>query len=215
MPDPGQVFGGRCRALATRLARSRMRRGTTLADGSSLAVEGALEKEMNGWIDILFGDGSDLGPLQMVDRALAVFVIALVMIRLAGRRSFGQHSTFDACTTVLLGAVLSRAVIGASPFWATVLACAALVVVHRIIGMASTRSAWFETLVSGDKRELVRDGLRDEPEMRRALITSRDLDEAVRAKTGDESTPVARAVLERDGKITVRPAASAQGAQEG
>ena len=96
---------------------------------------------------------------------------------------------------------------------ARLLACAALVVVHRIIGMASTRSAWFETLVSGDKRELVRDGLRDEPEMRRALITSRDLDEAVRAKTGDESTPVARAVLERDGKITVRPAASAQGAQ--
>jgi uncharacterized membrane protein YcaP (DUF421 family) len=67
----------------------------------------------------LFGEGTDLGPLQMALRALAVFVLALAMIRTAGRRSIGQHRPFDACTTVLLGAVLSRAVVGASPFRAT------------------------------------------------------------------------------------------------
>ena len=67
-------------------------------------------------IRLLFGDGTELTTWQMADRALVTFVLALAMIRLAGRRSFGQRSPFDACTTVLLGAVLSRAVVGASPF---------------------------------------------------------------------------------------------------
>ena len=163
---------------------------------------------MSDWTATLFGSGADLNALQMVDRGIAVFVLTLAMIRLSGRRSFGQRRPFDACVTVLLGSVLSRAVVGASPFWATVLACAALVALHRIVGMASFRSAWFERLVSGDKRELVRAGSRDDEQMRKALITPRDLDEAVRAKTGDETTPLARAVLERDGTVTVKPASS-------
>jgi uncharacterized membrane protein YcaP (DUF421 family) len=152
----------------------------------------------------LFGEGTDLGPLQMALRALAVFVLALAMIRTAGRRSIGQHRPFDACTTVLLGAVLSRAVVGASPFRATMAAGLTIVVLHRLVGMASVRWPWFESLVSGDKRVLVRDGRRDESEMRKALITPRDMDEAVRKRSGDEAVPVDAAVLERDGEITVK-----------
>ncbi|MFL6627076.1 MAG: DUF421 domain-containing protein [Burkholderiaceae bacterium] len=152
----------------------------------------------------LFGEGTDLDPLQMALRALAVFVLALVMIRAAGRRAIGQHRSFDACNTVLLGAVLSRAVVGASPFWATMAAGLTIVVLHRIVAMASVRWPWFETLVSGDKRVLVRDGRRDDTEMRKALITARDMDEAVRRRSGDETVPVEGAVLERDGRITVK-----------
>jgi uncharacterized membrane protein YcaP (DUF421 family) len=151
----------------------------------------------------LFGEGERLDALQMALRATVVFVLALAMIRVSGRRSFGQRRPFDACTTVLLGAVLSRAVVGASPFWPTMAAGAAIVLLHRLVAMAGLRWPRFESLVSGDKRELVRDGRRDEKEMRTALVTGRDLDEAVRKKAGDERLPLRRAVLERDGVITV------------
>ena len=154
----------------------------------------------------LFGDGTDLDPLQMALRATAVFVLTLAMIRIAGRRSMGQHRTFDTCTTVLIGAVLSRGVVGASPFWSTMAAGATIVLLHRLIAMASLRWPRFEALVSGDKRELVKGGRRDEDEMHCGLITDRDLDEAVRKKSGDESSPLERAVLERDGSITVKVA---------
>ncbi len=163
---------------------------------------------MQDWAITLFGQGEQLDALQMTLRAVAVFVLTLLMIRVSGRRSVGQHRAFDACTTVLLGSVLSRAVVGASPFWPTMAAGAAIVLLHRTVAMASLRWAWFEAMVSGDKRELVRQGRRDEHEMHKALITPRDLDEAVRKKAGDEATPVERAVLERDGRITVKVASA-------
>ena len=160
------------------------------------------------FVETLFGSGGDLNAIQMSLRAAAVFILTLLMIRVSGRRSFGQHRPFDACTTVLLGAVLSRAVVGASPFWATMAAGATIVLLHRIIAMASLRWPSFETLISGDKRELVAARVRNVEEMRRGLVTERDLDEAVRNNTGDETSPIDRAVLERDGTITVKPQAN-------
>jgi uncharacterized membrane protein YcaP (DUF421 family) len=139
----------------------------------------------------------------MSARAVVIFLLTLGLIRMSGRRSFGQQRPFDSCTTVLLGAVLSRAVVGASPFVATMCAGASIVVLHRLVAMASLRWPGFESLVSGDTRELVSNGRRDTDAMRKALITQRDLDEAVRKRSGDENSPLRRAVLERDGTITV------------
>jgi hypothetical protein len=195
--QPGRTV----RAIRTPRAR-RDRQGTSVA---SREAARPMER-MNDLIDRLFGAGSDLDPLQMAMRALAVFVLALVMVRCAGRRSFGQHRPFDACLTVLLGAVLSRAIVGASPFWATMAAGAVIVAMHRAVAIASLRWPAFETLVSGDKRELVRQGRIDRAQMDKALLTDRDLDEAIRWKTGDETVPIERAVLERDGTVTVRVA---------
>jgi uncharacterized membrane protein YcaP (DUF421 family) len=150
------------------------------------------------------GAGTELTVLQMSVRSAAVFVIALLLLRVSGRRSFGQHSPFDSCTTVLLGAVLSRAVVGASPFWPTVAAAAALVAMHRLIGHACVRWSWFETFVSGSERVLVNDGNRDATQMRKALITESDLQEALRKQMGDHSlADVRQVILERNGDLTI------------
>jgi uncharacterized membrane protein YcaP (DUF421 family) len=152
----------------------------------------------------LFGEGTELEVWQMAARAVLGFFIALALIRTSGRRSFGQHSPFDACVTVLLGAVLSRAVVGASPFWAVVASGAALAFVHRVLGFASGRWPRIEDLANGREIEVVRNGRIDRSAMRRALVTERDLDEAVREKLGtSDISRVAAAVLERDGKITI------------
>ncbi len=154
----------------------------------------------------LFGEGSDLGACQMAARSVSLFFIALVLIRVSGRRSFGQGTAFDAVLTVMLGAVLSRAVVGASPFWSTVCAGLALALVHRLVGWVSCVWPAFDRFVSGTNRELLRDGHPDRPALRKGLITDCDLTDAVRQKTGREDwSGVHRAVLERDGRITVIP----------
>jgi uncharacterized membrane protein YcaP (DUF421 family) len=153
---------------------------------------------------LFFGEGPDLNAWQMSARAVLIFFIALVFIRISGRRSFGLHSPFDSCTTVLLGAILSRAVIGASPFLATVSAAAVLVILHRLIALASVHWGWFEKAVTGEEVLLVRNGKVDEDALKKALITHKDLDEAVRRKTGDEDlAKVEKVMLERNGDLTV------------
>lgn len=156
------------------------------------------------WIHWLFGEGSDLEIWQMAARAVVIFFVTLALIRASGRRSFGQHTPFDACVTVLLGAVLSRAVVGASPFWATVAAGAALVLIHRALSIATGRWPRVEDLLSGHEVVIIRDGRLDREALRQALLTERNLQEAVRRKIGrSDYSRVARAILERDGKITV------------
>jgi uncharacterized membrane protein YcaP (DUF421 family) len=159
---------------------------------------------MDAAIQMAFGEGLELRSWQMALPAVAIFVNALVLVRVSGRRSFGQHGPFDACTTVLLGAILSRALVGASPFWPTVAGAAALALMHRLIGQACVRFGWFETLISGSERILFRDGQSDMEQMRRALVTQHDLEEAARNKVGnDDLSTIERITLERNGDITV------------
>lgn len=159
---------------------------------------------MDSVIRVVFGEGPELTEWQMALRAAVIFAIALALVRLSGRRSFGQHHPHDGCMTVLLVAILSRAVVGASPFWATVAAATALALMHRISGHASFRWAWFEALISGHERTLVRSGKSDPEQMRRALVTRNDLEEAVRRRTGSRDLgSVDCAILERNGDITV------------
>src|SRR4051812_18987287 len=154
----------------------------------------------------VFGEGEELTSWQMAARGAVMFFILLALIRFSGRRSFGQGNAFDTALTVMIGAVLSRGVVGVSPFWPTVCGGAALALVHRLVGMASCRWAGVDRLVSGSVREVLRDGHADPVALRKSLITREDLTAAVRQKTGQDHWGAARrAVLERDGKVTVTP----------
>jgi uncharacterized membrane protein YcaP (DUF421 family) len=155
-------------------------------------------------IFVLFGEGRNLDPLQMGLRSIVIFVIALVLIRVSGRRSFGQRSPFDLVVVILLGATLSRAIVGASPFIATVVASFAIVACHRMLAWACMRSPRFERLVGGVEREVYSNGAFNAREMHAALMTRTDIEETVRQQTGSRSMDnVAAAILERNGEVSV------------
>jgi uncharacterized membrane protein YcaP (DUF421 family) len=155
-------------------------------------------------LERLFGEGTDLNPMQMALRAVVVFFVALVLIRASGRRSFGHLSPFDACMTVLFGAILSRAVVGASPFLATMAAAAALAVAHRLLAMATVRWRALDHLVNGHEVEVAARGALKPDAMRRALVTEEELRKEMRKRFGrDDLQSLRRATLERDGSIAV------------
>ncbi|TCK84183.1 YetF domain-containing protein [Paraburkholderia sp. BL9I2N2] len=155
-------------------------------------------------IAVLFGTGKDLNALQMGMRALIVFVVALVLIRISGRRSFGQRSAFDYVVAILLGATLSRAIVGASPFIAAVAASTVIVVLHRLLAWACMYSSSLERMVVGVEREVFRDGQFNRQEMTRALVTVADVQESVRQALGSRAmSDVGAAILERNGGISI------------
>src|SRR5438128_1388621 len=106
----------------------------------------------------IFGTGDELSPLNMTARSFVMFFIALVLIRISGMRSFGSKSAFDNIIVIMLGAILSRAVVGASPFISTVAAGITICVVHRLLAMLSTRFHTISNLLKGKDIILYKDG---------------------------------------------------------
>lgn len=148
-------------------------------------------------------DPHDLNGAQMALRAAVIYLGGLVIVRIAKKRFMGGHSAFDGVLAIILGSVLSRAINGSAPFFETVAAALTLVLVHRVIGLASYHSHALGDLVKGRESELVRDGKILEAEMRAHHITRHDLEEAMHLHGGfTDIGQLEAAHLERSGDIS-------------
>lgn len=153
----------------------------------------------------LVGDkGDPLTWWQMSLRAAVAFAYGIALVRLAGTRVFGKGAALDIILSVIIGSNLSRALTGNAALWETLIATTALVALHWLVAELAFRSRWFATLVKGNPKVLIRDGVRQARTISREEIGERDLEAALRAGGVDRVEDVARAVLERDGSITVR-----------
>jgi uncharacterized membrane protein YcaP (DUF421 family) len=155
-------------------------------------------------INRIFGNGPDLNTLQMSLRAIIMFFIALMLIRFTGMRVFGIKSAFDICITIMLGAVLARAVVGASPFIPTVVASLALVAVHKIIAILSVGNPLISHLVKGQPLSLYKHGILNDQNLRKCSLSYGDVMEEVRLKMDQNSLEnIEEIFMERTGKISV------------
>ncbi len=152
----------------------------------------------------LIGEGKELDPFQMAIRAVIIFLIALIFIRFSGRRTFGMLSPFDNVISILLGAILSRAVIGESPFFSTILVAFIIVVLHRLFAWIALYSGAFGSMIKGNATIIYKDGEVIRKNMKRFYITDKDLLEGIRLQAHvDSLDEIKAAYIERDGKISV------------
>ena len=155
-------------------------------------------------INYLFGQGKDLTALQMGCRAFAMFFIALILIRLAGMRTFGIKSAFDTCVIIMLGAVLSRAITGASAFFPTVTAAIVLVFIHKILAIISVENKTLSHLIKGKPVSVYKDGVLNTKNLRRCSISFGDIMEVVRTELNTNNlNDVEEIIMERTGKISI------------
>lgn len=155
-------------------------------------------------LERLFGEGEHLDAFQMGARAFFAFFLVIALCRMTGMRAFGRKSSFDSVIVITLGAVLSRAVVGASPVVPTVTACFVLCMLHRIVAIATARSRVLEKLVKGESDVVYRDGVYNLDAMQRAGISRPDIEEAVRRHAMDTSLKNVREVrLEASGELSI------------
>jgi len=156
------------------------------------------------WIKIIFGEGSDLNCLQMSCRAVVTFFVTLVLIRIAGIRTFGKRSAFDNVIMILLGSVLSRAVVGASPYIPTVVGCLAFVLVHWVLAWISLYNDTVGKWVKGEKESLYANGTFNKKNMRRSRISMKDIEESLRVSMQTEGLEEVKEIfIERSGNISI------------
>jgi uncharacterized membrane protein YcaP (DUF421 family) len=155
-------------------------------------------------LHFLFGEGRNLNELQMACRAVVIILLAITFIHIAGLRTVSHKSAFDITIVIMLGAILSRAVVGVSPFLPTVTAAGVLAVVHRLLGLASLKSDMITTFVKGKKLSLYKTGEWNRKNMKRCVISEGDLMEGVRLAIHEgDLDGVEEIFMERTGEISV------------
>ncbi len=147
--------------------------------------------------------GNDIGWEQMSLRAVLIFLLGLMIVRMAATRTFGKWSALDIILAVVVGSNLSRAMTGSAPFVATVVATILLIVLHGLLARASAQWSWLSTLTKGSSVSLVKDGVVDHDAMRRSGLGDGDLRMALRSSGYGDLGEIRSAALERNGDITI------------
>ena len=151
----------------------------------------------------LFGEGKDLNALQMSMRALVMFFLTLIFIRIGGMRTFGKKSAFDSIIVIVLGSVVARGIAGASSFGATVAASLTMVIIHRLLGWLIVKSKAVETVIKGKRILLYENGRTLERNLAKASLSHDDLYESLRQEAQTESLDgVDKAYMENSGRIS-------------
>jgi len=146
--------------------------------------------------------------LTMFIRSILLYVTAVTVIRLMGKRQVGQLQPFELVVVIMIAelAATPMATIGTPLLWG-ILPMIALLICHGIIEFLDMRWPAFAKLMGGDPTVLIRDGVICTASMRRSGVSLPDLMEAVRLGGQQDIAQVATAILEPSGGITVFPKA--------
>jgi uncharacterized membrane protein YcaP (DUF421 family) len=154
-------------------------------------------------INDILGKGSDLNIWQMSIRGIIMFIVALVLIRISGRRSFGLHMSLDNIITITLGAVMSRAIVGASPILPVIISCTVIVLAHRILGWITVKNQAISNIVEGKKMTLFTNGSFIRKNMDKALVSKEDIMQGVRRNVLTSNLDLVQEIyIERNGEIS-------------
>jgi uncharacterized membrane protein YcaP (DUF421 family) len=142
--------------------------------------------------------------LEKVLRTLLVYLVILLLLRLAGKRELAQLNSFDLVVLLLLSNVVQNAIIGPDDSLLGGLIGAAVLlsfnaVVVRVVARSQTASDLFE----GKPTLLIDDGRLDETALRRLGLRRAEVIKALHRQGADSVEEVARASLDPGGAIVV------------
>src|SRR5690349_8495512 len=99
--------------------------------------------QLQKFLDTALGPEShpqEMSFAQLVVRALIIFVVMFLMIRIAGRRFLAQKNTVDALLGFLIASMMSRAINGSTNFWGTIALGFTIALVYRALASAACKS---------------------------------------------------------------------------
>jgi uncharacterized membrane protein YcaP (DUF421 family) len=158
------------------------------------------------WADIPWNHmlWPDLTWIEKVVRPFLVYLILLVIFRIANKRDMAQATLFDFLIILLISNVVQNAMIGDddSILGATA-GAVTLIFLSGIFNFVTARSRKARNILEGQPVLLVRQGKINDEMMKRQKITRNDLLSAIRKQGIGRMSDVAFAILEIDGSISV------------
>jgi uncharacterized membrane protein YcaP (DUF421 family) len=145
--------------------------------------------------------------METVLRGIAVYLVLLLIFRIAGKRTLHQTTTFDFVLILIVAETVQQAMIGQNNSFtnALVLVCT-LVGVNILFSLLKQSSPRLDRILEGAPVVLVDRGKFLKDIMTRERVEKHDIMTAAREAHGLETfDDIKYAVLEKDGRITIVP----------
>ena len=141
---------------------------------------------------------------HFVLRAVAIYVLVMVLVRVSGKRAVGQFTPFDLVLLILLGNAVQNGINGGdNSLTGAAIMATTLIALNYSVAFVTSRNRKVEKFVEGVPVVLARNGQLFEGVLRRELVSREDFREALRMNGVEDVSEVELALLETNGSISV------------
>jgi uncharacterized membrane protein YcaP (DUF421 family) len=136
-------------------------------------------------------------------RAVGVYALLLVVVRLLGKRTVGNFSAFDLLVALMLGEVVDEIIYGDVSIAQGAVAILAVAIIKYGTSWLSYSSVTAARILEGSPTPVVVAGAFHRDGMRQELMNESDVLAALRLQSIDDLSEVKLAQVETDGEVSV------------
>ena len=156
------------------------------------------------WKRIFLGEAPPEFLIETLIRAIIVYFMLVITVRLLGKRMSGQISIAELAVMITLGAIISPGMQLPDRSIAFVgIALLIILVLHSLVNLLSTKYQPISNITEGKMICLVKNGIISLDAMKKARITRQELFAQLRQKNIDNLSNVDRVYLEACGKFSI------------
>lgn len=146
----------------------------------------------------------DVTPLNLAIRAVAVYLVVLVLLRIGGKRQIGQMGATEFVAVLLISNAVQNSMNGGDNSLIGGLWLAGILIAMSTgISYLTYKSRFFSHLFEGTPTLLVHHGKPIPRALRSELMTQRQLREMLRHQGFRSLTEIKDVILEADGTLTI------------
>lgn len=137
-------------------------------------------------------------------RAIILYLVVLIVMRLMGKREIGQLQPFELAISIMIAdlASIPMSELGI-PISNGIIPILGLLVIYMVISILNMKSMNFRKIMSGQPAILIYRGKINEKALRRENVTINELQERLRVDNIFNLGDVEYAILETNGELTV------------
>ena len=137
-------------------------------------------------------------------RAIILYIIVLIVMRLMGKREIGQLQPFELAISIMIADLASVPMTELGiPITNGIIPILGLLIMHMLISIINMKSLKMRTIMSGQPSLLIYRGKIDEKVLRKERLTLNELEEKLRSNNVFNLGDVEYAILETNGEVTV------------
>lgn len=137
-------------------------------------------------------------------RAIILYIIVLIVMRLMGKREIGQLQPFELAISIMIADLASIPMTETGiPITRGIIPILGLLVMHLLISLINLKSVKAREIICGKPRILIYRGKIDEKALIKERFTINELEERLRGNSVSSVGDVEYAILETSGDITV------------